>query len=220
MTASTTAPQNESGGAPHTARKVVPHPTVAERVARGKSARREVPRSSHAAFAAGPARANDPLFLRAKEAQASVLASFAGPKTRVSDDERVVNGQHLMQATSDIFLGWCSPIGFDGVQRDYSLRQLRDRKGSAVVETMDPSRLEMYARLCGRALARAHARSGDRIAISAHLGTSNSFDDAIADFSESYADRNEADYQVLLEAQSSDRTPREDQHRSGGIRMP
>ena len=138
----------------------------------------------------------------------------------MSDDERVVNGQHLMQATSDIFLGWCSPIGFDGVQRDYSLRQLRDRKGSAVVETMDPSRLEMYARLCGRALARAHARSGDRIAISAHLGTSNSFDDAIADFSESYADRNEADYQVLLEAESSDRTPREDQHRSGGIRMP
>ncbi len=148
---------------------------------------------------------NDPLFLQAKEAQASVLTSFVGPKSRVSNGQRVVNGQHLMQASSDIFLGWSSPVGFDGVKRDYYFRQLRDWKGSALVETMDPSRLELYARLCGRALARAHARSGDRIAISAYLGSSATFDNAIADFSELYADQNEADYRALVEAEATGR---------------
>ena len=148
---------------------------------------------------------NDPLFLQAKEAQASVLSSFAGQKSRASNGQRVVDGQHLMQASSDIFLGWGSPVGLDGVKRDYYFRQLRDWKGSALVETMDPQRLEMYAQLCGRALARAHARSGDRIAISAYLGTNDTFDKAIADFSELYADQNEADYQALVEAETSGR---------------
>ncbi len=148
---------------------------------------------------------NDPLFLQAKQAQASVLSSFAGPKSRMSNGQRVVNGQHLMQASSDIFLGWSSPVGLDGVKRDYYFRQLRDWKGSAVVETMDLFRLEMYARLCGRALARAHARSGDRIAIAAYLGSGATFDNAIADFSELYADQNEADYKELVEAEASGR---------------
>ncbi len=134
---------------------------------------------------------NDPLFLQAKEAQTSVLESFSGRKSRASNGERVVKGQHLMQASSDIFLGWTSTSGLDGVKRDYYFRQLRDWKGSALVETMDPTALEMYARICGRGLARAHARSGDRIAISAYLGNSATFDNAIAEFSELYADQNE-----------------------------
>ncbi len=148
---------------------------------------------------------NDPLFLQAKEAQPSVLASYAGTKSRMSDGERVVTGQHLMQATSDIFLGWTSTTGLDGVKRGYYYRQLRDWKGSAEVETMDPAGLETYARMCGRALARAHARSGDRIAIAAYLGNSTTFDDAVADFSELYADQNEADYAALVEAEASGR---------------
>jgi uncharacterized protein (DUF2252 family) len=148
---------------------------------------------------------NDPLFLQAKEAQASVLSSFVGQKSRLSNGQRVVNGQHLMQASSDIFLGWGSPVGLDGVKRDYYFRQLRDWKGSAQVETMDPLRFEMYARLCGRALARAHARSGDRIAISAYLGSSDTFDKAIAEFSELYADQNERDHAALLAAETSGR---------------
>jgi uncharacterized protein (DUF2252 family) len=148
---------------------------------------------------------NDPLFLQAKEAQASVLASSVGATSRMSNGERVVNGQHLMQAASDIFLGWTSTTGLDGVERDYYFRQLRDWKGSADVEAMNPSELATYAQICARALARAHARSGDRIAISAYLGNSDTFDDAIADFSELYADQNEADYRALLEAESTGR---------------
>ncbi len=108
---------------------------------------------------------NDPLFLQVKEAQPSVVESFVGSRRRMSNGERVVNGQHLMQASSDIFLGWTSTVGIEGVKRDYYFRQLRDWKGSAVVETMDPDALATYARICGRTLARAHARSGDRIAI-------------------------------------------------------
>ncbi len=148
---------------------------------------------------------NDPVFLQAKEAQASVLSSFAGPKSRVSNGQRVVNGQHLMQASSDIFLGWSSAVGIDGVKRDYYFRQLRDWKGSAMVETMDPLRLELYGRLCGRALARAHARSGDRIAISAYLGTGDTFDKAITEFSERYAEQNDLDYAALVAAETSGR---------------
>ena len=148
---------------------------------------------------------NDPLFLQAKEAQTSVLESFSGKKSRASNGERVVKGQHLMQASSDIFLGWTSTSGLDGVKRDYYFRQLRDWKGSALVETMDPTALEMYARICGRGLARAHARSGDRIAISAYLGNSATFDNAIAEFSELYADQNEADYAALVEAEAGGR---------------
>jgi uncharacterized protein (DUF2252 family) len=148
---------------------------------------------------------NDPLFMQAKEAQASVLSSFVGMKSRTSNGRRVVDGQHLMQASSDIFLGWSSAVGLDGVKRDYYFRQLRDWKGSAMVETMDPTRFEMYARLCGRALARAHARSGDRIAISAYLGSSDSFDKAIAEFSELYAEQNDLDHAALVAAESSGR---------------
>jgi uncharacterized protein (DUF2252 family) len=148
---------------------------------------------------------NDPLFLQAKEAQASVLSSFAGPKPRVSNGQRVVDGQHLMQASSDIFLGWSSAVGIDGAKRDYYFRQLRDWKGSAMVETMDEKRLELYGRLCGRALARAHARSGDRMAIAAYLGTSDTFDRAIAEFSELYAEQNDLDYAALLAAETSGR---------------
>jgi len=148
---------------------------------------------------------NDPLFLQVKEAQASVIEPYAGRKSRVSNGERVVRGQHLMQASSDIFLGWTSTTGMDGTKRDYYFRQLRDWKGSAVVEAMDPDGLETYARICGRALARAHARSGDRVAIAAYLGNSATFDIAIADFSETYADQNEADYRALLDAEVSGR---------------
>ncbi len=148
---------------------------------------------------------DDPLFLQVKEAMPSVLESFVGPKRRISNGERVVNGQHLMQASSDIFLGWDSPVGFDGVKRDYYFRQLRDWKGSAAVETMDPANLEAYAHLCGQTLARAHARSGDRVAIASYLGTGATFDNAIADFSESYADQNEQDYQALVTAEADGR---------------
>jgi uncharacterized protein (DUF2252 family) len=148
---------------------------------------------------------DDPLFLQVKEAMPSVLESFVGPKRRVSNGERVVNGQHLMQASSDIFLGWDSPVGIDGVKRDYYFRQLRDWKGSAAVETMNPARLVEYARLCGQTLARAHARSGDRIAIASYLGTGSTFDNAIADFSELYADQNESDFQALVAAEADGR---------------
>jgi uncharacterized protein (DUF2252 family) len=108
---------------------------------------------------------DDPLFLQAKEAQPSVLEEFVGSTDAETHGQRVVNGQHLMQATSDIFLGWQSFDGVDGVRRDYFVRQLKDWKGSAAVETMTPRAMSVYAKMCGWTLARAHARSGDRIAI-------------------------------------------------------
>ena len=148
---------------------------------------------------------NDPLFLQAKEAQPSVLESFTGASRFESNGQRVVAGQHLMQANSDIFLGWESVDADDGVKRDYYIRQLRNGKGSALVELMDPSTLEVYARACGRGLARAHARSGDRIAIAAYLGNGDTFDQAIADFSETYADQNERDYDALAAAEADER---------------
>jgi uncharacterized protein (DUF2252 family) len=147
----------------------------------------------------------DPLFLQAKEAQRSVLESFTGASRYRSSGQRIVAGQHLMQASSDIFLGYETVDGADGVKRDYYLRQLRDGKGSAVVELMDPATLTLYATLCGRALARAHARSGDRIAIASYLGTGDIFDQAIADFSETYADQNERDYDALVAAEADAR---------------
>ena len=150
---------------------------------------------------------NDPLFLQVKEAQPSVVESFVGSRRRMSNGERVVNGQHLMQASSDIFLGWTSTVGIEGVKRDYYFRQLRDWKGSAVVETMDPDALATYARICGRTLARAHARSGDRIAIASYLGNSTAFDTAIAEFSELYADQNQRDYEALVAAEAAGRVP-------------
>ncbi len=142
----------------------------------------------------------DPLLLQAKEAQPSVLAEFVGQSHYSNEGERVVAGQHLMQASSDIFLGWDHVEGLDGVQRDFYVRQLRDWKGSADTDQMVPKGMATYARLCGWTLARAHARSGDRIAIAAYLGSSKVFDNAIGSFAEVYADQNQRDYDALLHA--------------------
>ena len=142
----------------------------------------------------------DPLFLQAKEAQPSVLSGFTRASGFKNHGQRVVTGQQLMQATSDIFLGWQHVTGFDGIERDFYLRQLRDGKGSVVVETMVPDGMTLYARLCGQTLARAHARSGDRVAIAAYLGSSTRFDEAIADFAETYADQTERDHAALVDA--------------------
>ncbi len=143
----------------------------------------------------------EPLFLQAKEAQPSVLAAYCGRSQYANQGERVVAGQHLMQAQSDIFLGWtrvANPL--DGVDRDFYVRQLRDWKFSAPIEQMIPQGMTFYARLCGWTLARAHARSGDRIALAAYLGGSAKFDQAIAGFAETYADQNERDYAALQAA--------------------
>ena len=147
----------------------------------------------------------DPLFLQAKEAQESVLERFVGRSRYPNCGQRVVAGQRLMQAASDIFLGWQRVPGFDGQPRDFYIRQLRDWKGSADVDTMTASGMAVYARLCGATLARAHARSGDRIAIASYLGNGDVFDRAIADFSAAYADQNERDYQTLPDAVQSGR---------------
>ncbi len=145
---------------------------------------------------------HDPLFLQVKEATASVLEDHL-PKSRYKQHgERVVNGQRMMQAASDIYLGWTK-----GVQENRWLywRQLRDMKASVEVETMLPLGLSFYAGQCGWTLARAHARSGDPIAIAAYLGKGDGFDRAIADFSERYADQNERDYEAFTEAIGSGR---------------
>ncbi|TQM61887.1 DUF2252 domain-containing protein [Humibacillus xanthopallidus] len=147
----------------------------------------------------------DPLLLQAKEAQESVLERFVGKSKYANSGQRVVAGQRLMQAVSDIFLGWQRVTGLDELQRDFYIRQLRDWKGSADVDTMSARVMSAYARLCGATLARAHARSGDRIAIASYLGTSEAFDKAIADFSAAYADQNELDYQALVDAVASGR---------------
>jgi uncharacterized protein (DUF2252 family) len=148
---------------------------------------------------------SDPLFLQAKEAEPSVLEAFVGPSRHGSNGERVVHGQHVMAATSDIFLGWDRFVGVDGIQRDYYVRQLKDWKGSVVVENLTPATMSYYGRLCGWTLARAHARSGDRIAIASYLGGGVAFDQAIADFSEAYADQNERDYNALVQAEKDGR---------------
>ena len=147
----------------------------------------------------------DPLFLQAKEAQESVLERFVGKSRYPNCGQRVVAGQRLMQAASDIFLGWQRVPGYDGQSRDFYIRQLRDWKGSADVDTMTASGMAVYARMCAATLARAHARSGDRIAIASYLGNSDVFDKAIADFSAAYADQNERDYQTLRDAVQSGR---------------
>ena len=136
----------------------------------------------------------EPLVLQAKEAQVSVLAEYAGASRYANEGERVVAGQHLMQAQSDIFLGWTRVAAPDGVDRDFYVRQLRDWKFSVPIELMVPVGMTLYARLCGWTLARAHARSGDRISLAAYLGGSAKFDNAIADFAETYADQNDSDY--------------------------
>ena len=147
----------------------------------------------------------DPLFLQVKEAQASVLSPYLGASQYANQGERVVAGQRLMQAASDIFLGWQRTLGLDGEYRDFYVRQLRDWKFSFPIEAMVPEGLRMYAAVCGGTLARAHARSGDRIAIAAYLGNSDVFDRAIADFASAYADQNERDYNALAEAAASGR---------------
>ena len=147
----------------------------------------------------------DPIFLQAKEAEASVLEAFAGASLYRNHGERVVAGQHLMQASSDIFLGWQRTKGVDGVDRDYYVRQLRDWKGSLPPEEMLPEGMAIYGRLCGWTLARAHARSGDRLAIAAYLGGKDTFDQAVADFAVAYADLNETDHAALQQAAHSKR---------------
>jgi uncharacterized protein (DUF2252 family) len=142
----------------------------------------------------------DPLFLQAKEAQASVLERFVGPSRYRNHGQRVVAGQRLMQAASDIFLGWDRGAGIDGQDRDFYLRQLRDWKASVEVEAMRPKAMAAYAHMCGWTLARAHARSGDRVAIASYLGKGDVFDRAMAAFAEVYADQNERDYQALRNA--------------------
>ena len=142
----------------------------------------------------------DPLFLQFKEAQASVLEPFLGRSEYPQHGQRVVEGQRLMQAAPDVLLGWERVTTIDGQEKDFYIRQLWDAKGSADVETMSPAVLSTYGTICGWTLARAHARSGDPIAISAYLGSGDVFDRALADFAEAYADQNERDYQALTDA--------------------
>jgi uncharacterized protein DUF2252 len=147
---------------------------------------------------------DDLLLLQIKEAQPSVLAGRAravqGRRPYRNEGERVVVGQRLMQATSDIFLGWESLEGLDGKRRDFYVRQLRDWKGSLDTEQLQPRGARVYGGLCGWTLARAHARSGDAVAIAAYLGDDTTFDEALVEFAEAYADRNERDHAALVEA--------------------
>lgn len=152
---------------------------------------------------------DDPLFLQAKEADESVLAPFAGASDYPTQGQRVVAGQRLMQAAGDMLLGWERATGIDGRERDFYVRQLRDWKGIADASQMVPQGMRMFGELCGATLARAHARSGDRIAIAAYLGGSDVFDRALSRFAESYADQNERDHQALLDAVASGRMPAE-----------
>ena len=143
---------------------------------------------------------DDPLFLQAKEAGPAVLEAYLGRSEYTNGGQRVVVGQRLMQTVSDIFLGWVRVSGFDGRRRDFYVRQLRDWKASADVETLLPAGMKAYGELCGWTLARAHARSGDRIAIAAYLGSGQAFDVAIAEFARHYADRTAEDHGALASA--------------------
>ena len=147
--------------------------------------------------------AEDPLFLQFKEAEASVLEPFLGKSKFSNHGQRVVEGQRLTQAASDVLLGWIRQSGIDGKDRDFYIRQLWDAKGSAVIEAMNPATLGSYAEICGWELARAHARSGDPVALASYLGSGDSFDRALASFAETYADQNERDYAALREAVDS-----------------
>jgi uncharacterized protein (DUF2252 family) len=151
----------------------------------------------------------DPLFLQAKEAGPSVLTEVGCKSEYTNEGQRVVAGQRFMQASSDIFLGWQRVHGLDGVERDFYIRQLRDWKGSAQLENADYESLLRYGEVCAETLARAHARSGDRIAIAAYLGDTTGFDKAMAEFAEGYADQNERDYKALVEAVDAGRVTAE-----------
>jgi uncharacterized protein (DUF2252 family) len=149
--------------------------------------------------------ADDPLFLQSKEAQPSVLEPFIGRSAISNHGRRVVAGQRVMQAASDIFLGWLRSTELDGARRDYYVRQLHDWKGAIDLEGMVVPAATLYARLCGATLARAHARWGDRVAIASYLGKSRTFDRAIASFATAYADQNERDYAAFARAVDSGR---------------
>jgi uncharacterized protein (DUF2252 family) len=143
---------------------------------------------------------DDSLFIQVKEAETSVLERFTAKSRATNHGQRVVEGQRLMQAASDILLGWERLKAPDGMTRDFYMRQLWDWKGSAEVDNMDPNLLTIYAGMCAWTLARAHARSGDPIAISAYLGTNDVFDQAVAEFATAYADQNDVDHQSLVTA--------------------
>jgi uncharacterized protein (DUF2252 family) len=143
---------------------------------------------------------DDPLFLQVKQAQESALAPYVGPGPHTTEGERVVAGQRLMQAASDVFLGWHRTTGLDGTVRDFYVRQLHDWKGSADIETLTPKGMRLYAGLCAWTLARAHARSGDRIALAAYLGDDDRLPQALADFAHTYADLNEQDHATFSAA--------------------
>jgi hypothetical protein len=142
----------------------------------------------------------DPLFLQIKEAQQSVLEPHVGHSVYQNHGRRVVEGQRLMQSSSDIFLGWDRAADANGESRDFYVRQLWDGKLSANVDVMEPEVLEVYGEICASTLARAHARSGDRIAIASYLGKGPSFDRAMARFASSYADQNQRDYETVVAA--------------------
>jgi uncharacterized protein (DUF2252 family) len=150
---------------------------------------------------------SDPLFLQVKEAEASVLATYAGKSRYANQGQRVVMGQRLMQASSDVFLGWERGVGVDGQRRDFYVRQLWDGKLSADLTTIDPAMLHVYGQMCGWTLARAHARSGDRVAIAGYLGSGETFDRAIVEFALAYAGQNAADYEEAKAAASDGRLP-------------
>ena len=147
----------------------------------------------------------DPLILQAKQAEASVLEPFLGKSEFANHGQRVVEGQRLTQAASDIMLGWIRVDGLDGVKRDFYLRQLWDAKGSALVDLMEPNLLAIYGGICGKALARAHARAGDAVAIASYLGGGDTFDRSLAEFAAAYADQNERDYATIKQAVESGR---------------
>ena len=152
----------------------------------------------------------DPLVLQVKEAQASVLEPHLGASAYRSHGRRVVEGQRMIQAAGDILLGWLSGEGLDGVQRDFYVRQLWDSKGSADIERIPPDLFATYCQLCGTALARAHARSGDAVALAAYLGQSATFDRAMEAFASRYADRNAEDFAALETAADDGRIPATD----------
>jgi uncharacterized protein (DUF2252 family) len=142
----------------------------------------------------------DPLFLQIKEAESSVLEPYAGKSGFASHGQRVVEGQRLLQASGDVLLGWTNAEGMDGIRRDFYVRQLWDWKMSADLDSMPPEMMKVYGQICGWTLARGHARSGDRMAIAAYLGSGDVFDRAIADFSARYADQNQRDYDTAIAA--------------------
>ena len=149
---------------------------------------------------------DDPLFLQVKEAQASVLEPYLGKSKYATSGQRVVEGQRLMQSVSDIFLGWVrAEETLDGVPRDFYFRQLWDWKSSVDLDTILPRGLELYGNVCGFLLARAHARSGDRIAIASYLGKGDTFDRALLEFARAYADQNEKDHAALRHAADVER---------------